>query len=146
MDAVEEKEPLSKLELKELKKQKNIMKKKYKKAIKKSEYDTIQEYLTFIKKYDEIVETQKYEKYFNMMDNKTKEIINLREQINNLKDFDTSIYSIFSEKLTLQMKEHINKYTERRLIQIKKQLVAVKKQRIKKERTRAIVRVKKGLD
>ena len=80
-----------------------------------------------------------------MMGAKMKEIIRLREEISYLKDFDTSIYEVFEEKLTKKMTDHINNYTERRLVQMKKQLISVKKQKINITRTKAIFRKKNGV-
>ncbi len=118
----------AKIDYKDLKKQKNINRKQFKKAIKNKDYDMIQQCLVFVKKYDEMVRTEKYEKYFNMMSNEVKEIINLRNHINELKDFDTSIYEIFEEKLIKRMSQHINRYTEKRLQEMKKALVEAQKQ------------------
>ena len=43
------------------------------------------------------------------------------------------------------MTDHINNYTERRLVQMKKQLISVKKQKINITRTKAIFRKKNGV-
>ena len=134
----------AKIDYKDLKKQKNINRKQFKKAIKNKDYDMIQQCLVFVKKYDEMVRTEKYEKYFNMMSNEVKEIINLRNHINELKDFDTSIYEIFEEKLIKRMSQHINRYTEKRLGEMKKALVEAQKQIVlrKTRRTPALKRQK----
>ena len=128
----------TKIDFKDLKKQKNINKKKFKKAVKKMDYDTIQECLTFVEKYDEMVETEKYDKYYKSMPPQTREIIRLRRDLAIVKSVDLSIYEIFEKRLSDSIKEHINKYTERKLIVMKKQLVNANKQ----VKTRQKVRTK----
>ena len=134
----------AKIDYKDLKKQKNINKKKFNKAVKNKDYDTIQECLTFLKKYDEMVETKKYEKYYNSMPPQTKEIISLREQITIIRDVDLSIFEIFEKRLSDAITEHINQYTERRLIQIKKSLTTANRQVQQKQkvRTKAAPKIK----
>ena len=120
----------AKIDFKDLKKQKNKNKKKFKKAVKKFDYDTIQECLTFLKKYDEMVNDggEKYEKYFFNLPPQTREIIMLRKSIADLKNIDLTIYEIFEKRLSDKLTTHINGYVERRLIQMKKQLVNANKQ------------------
>lgn len=118
----------AKIDFKDLKKQKNKSKKQFKKAIKQKDYDMIQQCLTFIKKYDEMVKTEKYEKYYNSLPKDTKEIIRLRAEITMLKDIDLSVFEIFEKRLSDAITEHINKHCARELIKMKKQLTNVKKQ------------------
>ena len=128
----------AKIDFKDLKKQKNKNKKKFNKAVKKMDYDTIQECLTFLKKYDEMVNDggEKYEKYFFNLPPQTREIIMLRKNIANLKNIDLSIYEIFEKRLSDKLTTHINGYVERRLIQMKKQLVNANKQVQMKQKVR----------
>jgi len=128
----------SKIDFRDLKKQKNKNKKRFKKAVKKMDYDTIQECLTFLKKYDEMVNDggEKYEKYFFNLPPQTREIIMLRKSIADLKNIDLSIYEIFEKRLSDKLTNHINGYVERRLIQMKKQLVNANKQVQKRQTVR----------
>ncbi len=134
----------AKIDYKDLKKQKNINKKKFNKAVKNKDYNTIQECLIFIEKYDEMVETEKYEKYYNSMPQQTKEIISLRKEIAMLKDIDLSIFEIFEKRLSDKITEHINKHCARELIKMKKQLTNANRQvqQKKKVRTKAPTKVK----
>ena len=118
----------TKIDFLDLKKQKNINRKKFKQAVKKIDYNTIQECLIFVEKYDKMVNTEKYNKYFNSMPPQTKEIILLRKEIANIKSVDLSIFEIFEKRLSESITEHINQYTNRRLITMKKQLVNANKQ------------------
>ncbi len=78
------------------------------------------------------------------MPQQTKEIISLREQITIIRDVDLSVFEIFEKRLSDAITEHINQYTERRLIQIKKSLTNANRQvqQKKKVRTKAAVKVK----
>ena len=130
----------SKIDYKDLKKQKNSNKKQFKKAIKQKDYDMIQQCLKFVEKYDEMLESdsykQKYMKYYNQLPVDTKEIIRLRKDINELKQIDLQIMEIFEERLIKKMTKHLNQYTERRLIEMKKQLVNANRQVSKKTTVR----------
>lgn len=123
----------AKVDFRDLKKQKNSNRKQFKKAIKQKDYDMIQQCLTFVEKYDEMCKDvvgykPKYQKYFNQLPVDTKEIIKLREQISQLKDIDLTIYEVFEKRISDAIKDHVNKYVEKRLIQMKKSLTTAKKQ------------------
>ncbi len=124
------------IDLKDLKKQKNEMRKIFKKAIKQYDLDKIQQGLSFIEKYDEIVKSYKYEKYYNMLTPQIKEAIRVRDELAVMKEFDTRVYDIFEEKLMERMKSHIDKYNNKMLFKIKKDLTSTKKQIDKKNKNR----------
>ena len=108
------------INLKDLKKQKNEMRKIFKKAIKQWNLDKIQQGLSFIEKYDEIVKSYKYQKYYNMLTPQIKEALRVRDELAAIKEFDCRVYDTFEEKLMGRMKTHIDTYNNKMLFKIKK--------------------------
>lgn len=115
------------IDLRDLKKQKKKIRKIYKKAIKKRDYNKIQGCLKFITTYDEIAHQYKYEKYYNMLSPEIKEVLRIREEMVALKEFDTSIYDLFEEKLVGRMSANMNKMFEKRIHQMKREMLGHKR-------------------
>lgn len=124
------------IDLKDLKKEKNKMRKIYKKAIKQWNLNKIQECLAFIEKYDEIVKQYKYEKYYNMLSPQIKEALRVRDEMVALKDFDTKVYDTFSAQILSEIKKDMVKYNDKALHKMKKDMMGVKKQIKNRNRNR----------
>lgn len=131
--------------LKEMKQYKKDNKKLLKKSLKNKDYESIEICIEFIKKYDGLYKTMKYEKYLKqlkinenilqVLERRHQNRLNvekLKERIEKLEELNYNIYEHFKEKMTKEVSQHINRYTEKRISEIEK--------RMRKEKQRAPIK------
>ena len=105
------------------KKEKNQMRKSFKKSVKLSNIDDIELHLDYLLEYDDINHSFKYKKYHDSLSPVIQELLNMRKKMNMLAEMNASVYEIFEKRLVLRIKPEMNDFINHRFAVIRKELI-----------------------